>query len=91
MVLQTTSREYGALAERLELEVDVAPSQGYGVRLVDAGSTSGGIDQVARVARLAHNLGLCVVAMIDYDRNEGQAAAQLTDNVESELLTVATA
>ncbi|MHB8431625.1 MAG: OLD family protein [Acidimicrobiales bacterium] len=70
---------YGALAERLELEADVAPPQAYGVRLVDAGSTSGGIDQVARVARLAHNLGFRVVAMIDYDRNEGQAAAQLAE------------
>jgi putative ATP-dependent endonuclease of OLD family len=70
---------YGALAERLELEVEVAPPQAYGVRLVDAGSTSGGIDQVARVARLAHNLGFRVVAMIDYDRSEGQAAGQLTE------------
>jgi putative ATP-dependent endonuclease of OLD family len=71
------SAAYGALAERLDAEQGVLPPEAYGIRIIDAGSTDGGIDKVAHVAELARGLGFRVVALSDYDRDEAAAASRL--------------
>jgi putative ATP-dependent endonuclease of the OLD family len=60
----------GALADRLDREQGVAPPCAYGVRLLDAG----GIDGVPRLCELARSLGFRVVAAIDRDRDDAEAA-----------------
>lgn len=71
------SAAYGALAERLDVEHGVFPPEAYGIRIIDAGSTDGGIDKVAHVAELARSFGFRVVALTDYDRDEAAAASRL--------------
>jgi putative ATP-dependent endonuclease of the OLD family len=71
------SAAYGALADRLDAEQGVLPPEAYGIRIIDAGSTDGGIDKVAHVAELARSLGFRVVALTDYDRAEAEAASRL--------------
>ncbi len=68
---------YGALAERLESDRATLPPDAYGITIIDAGSTDGGIDKVARVAELARGLGFRVVALVDYDNDEALAASRL--------------
>ena len=63
----------GALADRLDREQGVAPPAAYGVRLLDAD----GIDGVPRLCELACSLGLRVVAAIDHDNDEAEAARRL--------------
>jgi hypothetical protein len=63
----------GALAERLDREQGVAPPAAHGVRLVDAG----GIEEVPRLCELARLLGFRVVAAIDHDRADAEAARRL--------------
>ena len=63
----------GALAERLDREQDIAPPSAYRVRLLDAG----GIDEVPRLCELARSLGFRVVAAIDHDRDDAEAARRL--------------
>jgi putative ATP-dependent endonuclease of the OLD family len=62
-----------ALAERLDREHGVAPPSAYGVRLLDAD----GIDGVPRLCALARSLGFRVVAAIDWDNNQQEAARRL--------------
>lgn len=96
------SAAYEALAERLDAEHSVLPPEAYGIRIIDAGSTDGGIGKVAHIAELARGLGFRVVALIDYDRDEAVAASSLAavqaaadavvrlprgDAIESALLT----
>lgn len=68
---------YEALAERLDESGTLLPPDAHGARLIDAGSTDGGIDKVAHVARLGRDLGFRVVTLIDYDADEAQAATRL--------------
>jgi hypothetical protein len=71
------SSAYAALAERLDMERGVLPPEAYGIRIMDAGSTDGGIDKIVHVAQLARSLGFRVVALTDYDRDEVTAASRL--------------
>jgi putative ATP-dependent endonuclease of the OLD family len=71
------SAAYAALADRLDVEQGVLPPEAFGIRIIDAGSTDGGIDKVAHVAELARGLGFRVVALTDYDRDEAAAASRL--------------
>ena len=68
---------YGALSERREADHAVLPPEAYGIRIIDAGSTDGGIDKVSRVADLARRLGFRVVVLTDYDNDEALAASRL--------------
>jgi putative ATP-dependent endonuclease of OLD family len=63
----------GALADRLDREQGVAPPAAYRVRLLDAG----GIDEVPRLCELARSLGFRVVAAIDRDHDDIEAARRL--------------
>ena len=67
---------YSAVAERLESSVHVAPTA-YGIRIIDAGGGTGGIDAVPRVCALARSLGFRAVAIVDYDSDEARAAERL--------------
>jgi putative ATP-dependent endonuclease of OLD family len=68
---------YGSLSERREADQGVLPPEAYGIGIIDAGSTDGGIDKVARVADLARRLGFRVVVLIDYDNDDALAASRL--------------
>jgi hypothetical protein len=68
---------YDSIAERLAAEQGVDAPEAFGVRVIDAGGGEGGIDKVPRVAQLARDLGFRVVALIDYDQNEGEAVSRL--------------
>jgi hypothetical protein len=63
----------GALADRLDREQDIAPPTAYRVRLLDAD----GIDGVPRLCELARSLGFRVVAAIDHDNDDAEAARRL--------------
>ena len=71
------SAAYGALAERLDVDQRVLPPEAFGIRIIDAGGTGGGIDKLAHVAELARSLGFRVVTLTDYDRDETTAASRL--------------
>jgi hypothetical protein len=62
-----------ALADRLDREQSIAPPTAYGVRLLDAG----GITEVPRLCELARSLGFRVVAAIDWDHDNVEAARRL--------------
>jgi len=68
---------FASLSERREADLGVLPPEAYGIRIIDAGSTDGGIDKVARVADLARRLGFRVVVVIDYDNDDALAASRL--------------
>lgn len=68
---------YDSIAERLDGEEGVDAPEAFGVRVIDSGGGAGGVDQVPRVAQLARDFGFRVVALIDYDQNEGEAASRL--------------
>ncbi|MDA8358569.1 MAG: hypothetical protein M0Z95_20270 [Actinomycetota bacterium] len=67
---------HGALAERRE-EIDgTLPPEAHGIRIIDGGG-QGGIDQAARLAEMSRSLGFRVVTLVDYDRDEAEAASRL--------------
>jgi hypothetical protein len=68
---------YGTIAELVDRERGIAPPEAYGVRIISAGVTDGGIDKVPRMAELARGLGFRVVALVDFDADAAQAAARL--------------
>lgn len=68
---------YNAVAERRDSELGVVPPEGYGVRLICAGANGGGIDNIPAVGQLARRLGFRVVALVDYDNDEAEAASRL--------------
>lgn len=67
---------YSALAERRDEMDGTPPPEAYGIRIIDGGA-SGGIDQVAHLADMCRSLGFRVVALVDYDRDEAEAASRL--------------
>lgn len=67
---------YAALAERLEDVDGSPPPEAYGVRILDGGA-QGGIDKAAHLAETTRALGLRVVTLVDYDRDEAMAASRL--------------
>lgn len=70
------SAAYTTLAEELDA-VGTPPPEAYGIRVIDAGSTEGGIDRVSVLSGAARSLGFRVVALTDYDRDELAAASRL--------------
>ena len=68
---------YAAIADRAEAEdVNALPPEAYGVRVIDGGGT-GGVGQVAHLADVCRALGFRVVALVDYDHDEAEAASRL--------------
>lgn len=74
---------FDAIAERLGAEHDVDTPEAFGLRFIDAGGGDGGIDKVPRVSQLARELGFRVVALVDYDHDEAEAASRLSAAVQS--------
>lgn len=62
-----------AVADRLELIDNTPPPQAHRIELVDGG----GKDQMWKVAALARQLGFQTVALLDWDRDDGDAATAL--------------
>lgn len=67
---------YSALAERREEMDGTLTPEAYGIRIIDGGA-GGGIDQAARLAEMCRSLGFRVVSLVDYDRDELEAASRL--------------
>jgi len=79
---------YQCLSSRMEQEAGTLPPESYGIRIIDAGGGSGGIDSVPRIATLAESLGLRTISLVDYDHGEEEAAARLTVLVDSSSAVV---
>lgn len=74
-----------ATAQKLNAEESIPLPAARRIALLDAGAAegSGGITAIPRLAKLAHQLGFHVIALIDWDRNPATAKQRLDLNREA--------